>query len=132
MSDLNVKEVVYDGCSRHSRRNMSGFNPYGQECAMHARAAIVEILVSMERRLNELEKKLESRQTELTDYEELPVAVIEISNKHEMTQQRLDEHIAAWQKQYGEDHYVHFRLHSDGHTTFEIYKRKPDETPPQV
>jgi hypothetical protein len=58
MSDLNVKQVVYAGCSRHSRRNMSSFNPTCDQCAMHTQAAIVEILVSMERRLSELEEKL--------------------------------------------------------------------------
>lgn len=58
MSDINIKEVVYDGCSRHSRRNMSSFNPTCDQCTMHARAAIVEIIVTMERRISQLEEKL--------------------------------------------------------------------------
>jgi len=57
MSDLNVKELIYNGCSRHASRNMGGgFSPLCENCSIHARAATVEILVSIERRLSALEK----------------------------------------------------------------------------
>ena len=55
------KNLIYGGCYRHHDRVRAGYNPYCQDCVSAAIAAIIELIIQQEQRIELIEAKTKTR-----------------------------------------------------------------------